>query len=278
MNPELSIKRAKDKKPQPNKWLTGKEAPAPRNGRVGDFYVNQNSLDYFLKTKKGWEVQGNLRGAPGKDGADGKNGWSAYKIWIAQGHEGSIKDFLNSLVGAPGKQGMTGPPGPKGEKGDKGERGPKGEPGEDGEDGREIELRKSDKFIQWKYVDEDDDEWRDLVALEELKGKDGGGVQIFGGGGGGEVIDIIAGTNITVDKTNPLAPVISAPDTGGDKNYHQAFTNESTIVAEHNLNKYPSVTVIDSAGSEVVGAIEYNDLNTVTVSFIGSFTGELTLN
>ena len=39
-----------------------------------------------------------------------------------------------------------------------------------GDDGREISLRATDTHIQWKY---DDTEWTNLVALSELKGKQG---------------------------------------------------------------------------------------------------------
>lgn len=32
-----------------------------------------------------------------------KDGKSAYELWLEQGHEGTIEDFLDSLVGEPGK-------------------------------------------------------------------------------------------------------------------------------------------------------------------------------
>ena len=46
----------------------------------------------------------------------------------------------------------------------------------------------------------------------------------------------------------------------------------------HNLNKYPSVTVIDSSGSEVIGEVEYIDKNNLKISFKGGFKGTATLN
>lgn len=61
--------------------------------------------------------------------------------------------------------------GEKGEKGDIGEQGPQGEKGDPGVSGRDIELTKGDTHIQWRYVGET--EWKDLVALESLKGADG---------------------------------------------------------------------------------------------------------
>lgn len=33
----------------------------------------------------------------------GKDGKSAYEIWLEEGHEGSVQDFLDSLIGADGK-------------------------------------------------------------------------------------------------------------------------------------------------------------------------------
>lgn len=44
-----------------------------------------------------------------------------------------------------------------------------------GEDGREVELRTNEETrqIQWRYVGEDDNAWRDLVALDAITGGDG---------------------------------------------------------------------------------------------------------
>ena len=46
----------------------------------------------------------------------------------------------------------------------------------------------------------------------------------------------------------------------------------------HNLNKFPAVSVIDSAGNEVIGDIIYDDENQVTLKFEGGFKGTATLN
>src|SRR5690606_9863225 len=48
---------------------------------------------------------------------------------------------------------------------------PGGTPGEKGEDGREVELRKGETHVQWRYVGEPS--WQDLVALADLKGEKG---------------------------------------------------------------------------------------------------------
>lgn len=52
----------------------------------------------------------------------------------------------------------------------------------------------------------------------------------------------------------------------------------ATWAITHNLNKKPSVTVVDSAENVVVGDIEYNDNNSVTITFSGAFSGKAYLN
>ena len=46
----------------------------------------------------------------------------------------------------------------------------------------------------------------------------------------------------------------------------------------HNLNKYPSVTVIDTANSVIIGQIEYNSVNQLTITFKSATNGKAYLN
>ena len=46
----------------------------------------------------------------------------------------------------------------------------------------------------------------------------------------------------------------------------------------HNMDKYPSVTVVDSANTVVIGHVTYNDRNQLTVRFNGTFKGKAYLN
>lgn len=46
----------------------------------------------------------------------------------------------------------------------------------------------------------------------------------------------------------------------------------------HNLRKFPSITVVDSAGSVVVGDVRYISDSEVEVSFVGSFSGKAYCN
>ena len=46
----------------------------------------------------------------------------------------------------------------------------------------------------------------------------------------------------------------------------------------HNLDVYPSVSVVDSTDSIVIGEIQYINKNSVVVTFNGSFSGKAYLN
>lgn len=63
-----------------------------------------------------------------------------------------------------------------------------------------------------------------------------------------------------------------------DKNFVHEFTNLSTMIIEHGLDKYPSVYVQDSAGDEVEGDINHIDTNTTEITFTGSFSGRAVFN
>lgn len=64
-----------------------------------------------------------------------------------------------------------------------------------------------------------------------------------------------------------------------DKHYmHRQDSASATWIINHNLDKYPSVSVVDSAGNVVVGEIAYNNTNQLTVKFTAAFSGKAYLN
>ena len=66
---------------------------------------------------------------------------------------------------------------------------------------------------------------------------------------------------------------------GGDKFFLFRQNVPSNVwEIKHNLNKYPSVTVVDSGDSVVVGEVTYIDNNNLVISFVGSFSGKAYLN
>lgn len=64
-----------------------------------------------------------------------------------------------------------------------------------------------------------------------------------------------------------------------NKSYvHEQNTASATWYIEHNLGRYPAVTVADSDGAMVMGDIEYNNENMVTIKFTAPFGGKAFLN
>lgn len=71
----------------------------------------------------------------------------------------------------------------------------------------------------------------------------------------------------------------SLDDVESDKTYvHNQSTNSTEWVINHNLNKLPSITVLDSAENTVIGNVEYLDNNNVKITFNFPFSGKATLN
>ena len=59
--------------------------------------------------------------------------------------------------------------------------------------------------------------------------------------------------------------------------HEQGITSDTWII-EHNLNKFPSVTLVDSAGTQFQGRVEYIDENVCKVTMNGATKGKAFLN
>ena len=59
--------------------------------------------------------------------------------------------------------------------------------------------------------------------------------------------------------------------------YTQSISDNIWII-NHSLNKYPSVSVTDTANTVVYGSIEYIDINTIQLTFSKPFSGKAFLN
>lgn len=59
--------------------------------------------------------------------------------------------------------------------------------------------------------------------------------------------------------------------------FEQGIASDEWII-EHNLDKYPSVTVVDSADNTVIGYVTYDNENTITIKFNAAFKGKAYLN
>lgn len=72
--------------------------------------------------------------------------------------------------------------------------------------------------------------------------------------------------------------VMMMPVNGSATYVHIQGIAADTWVIEHNLEKYPNVTVVTSSGTVVIGDITYNNENIVTITFNGAFKGKAYLN
>jgi hypothetical protein len=74
----------------------------------------------------------------------------------------------------------------------------------------------------------------------------------------------------------PGAPGAAGPEGPSGIALTYTFTQSSPSalwMITHNLNRYPDVSVVDSAGSVVVGDPRYIDANTISIAFSAPFSG-----
>jgi len=98
---------------------------------------------------------------------------------------------------------------------------------------------------------------------------------LFGGdqgGGGGGTANIEGSALIRVTTSEDKAVISSKSFV-----YEQGVASDTWVI-QHNLNKYPSISLVDSAGTTFSAATTYNDLNTCTISMNGATTGKAYLN
>lgn len=71
--------------------------------------------------------------------------------------------------------------------------------------------------------------------------------------------------------------VVEVPASSSTFVFTQSVAAADWVIA-HNLNKFPSITVVDSAGTWVRGGAEYVDSNTIILHFSAPFSGTAYLN
>ena len=59
--------------------------------------------------------------------------------------------------------------------------------------------------------------------------------------------------------------------------FEQAIASDTWEIT-HNLNKYPSVTVVDSGGDQVLTDVNYVNANKIILQFSAAFSGKAYLN
>jgi hypothetical protein len=94
---------------------------------------------------------------------------------------------------------------------------------------------------------------------------------------------IIRALSVTTNETQKVITLTREDGTTLSATWEHAYIYNQGVPAtlwtiNHSLNKYPSVTVVDSANTEVVGDIQYTNTNTLTVTFSSAFSGKAYLN
>ena len=93
------------------------------------------------------------------------------------------------------------------------------------------------------------------------------------------VVDI----TVTADNENrtiilTYRDTLSIQETYKFSHIHDQTVSSSTWSITHNLNKFPSVSIVDSANAEVIGEVEHTNSNSLTVKFSAPFSGKAFLN
>lgn len=93
------------------------------------------------------------------------------------------------------------------------------------------------------------------------------------------VVDI----NITADNENRTITLVyrdtlSIQETFKFSHIYNQTVSSSTWNITHNLNKFPSVSIVDSSNAEVIGEVEHINSNSLTVKFSAPFSGKAFLN
>lgn len=87
--------------------------------------------------------------------------------------------------------------------------------------------------------------------------------------------EIIAGSGLVSIAFDDTAQTVTVKSQSFE--FDQATPSASWSIA-HNLGKFPTVAVVDSAGNFGIGSVQYADANHLTVSFGAPFTGTAYLN
>ena len=143
--------------------LTELRGASGENGKDGINGVDGKDGKNGIDGKDGINGTDGKNGLDGKDGIDGKNG--------ADGKDGKNgADGKDGINGTDGKNGLDGKDGKDGADGKDGKDGKDGADGKDGINAKNIEVRRAEAHIQWRY---EGDEWQNLVAIADIEGPAG---------------------------------------------------------------------------------------------------------
>lgn len=83
--------------------------------------------------------------------------------------------------------------------------------------------------------------------------------------------------NATLNENNIITVDLINKSVDAAYIFEQLAASDTWII-EHNLGKYPSVTLVDSAGTQFFAEVEYNSINQCTIYMNGACKGKAYLN
>jgi hypothetical protein len=91
-------------------------------------------------------------------------------------------------------------------------------------------------------------------------------------------LTFVSGSGAIVDREDYLISLLGSGESV-DKTFIYTQSSASSVWnITHNLNKYPSVSVVDTANTVVYGDVNYINENELTITFTNTFSGKAFLN
>jgi hypothetical protein len=80
---------------------------------------------------------------------------------------------------------------------------------------------------------------------------------------------------VIVSEDTPNLVIVRAASGAGNtrRHVHTQSVAANTWVVTHTLGGFPSVTVVDSASTQVVGDVKYDSATQITITFTVAFSG-----
>jgi hypothetical protein len=114
-------------------------------------------------------------------------------------------------------------------------------------------------------------------TLDSVQNGPNSDIRLIGSDSTTDIVTLEAGTNVTLTNTgnNILIDVVDM----GDKNYvHNQPVASITWTVQHNLDKFPSCTMVLSTGQQGYGDVTFIDENNLTITFAGAESGKAYIN
>ena len=96
-----------------------------------------------------------------------------------------------------------------------------------------------------------------------------------------EAGDILLGTDVSgATKNFSITSIVQSTPfaSHGGTTTHTQGSASATWTVTHNLNKFPSVTIVDSEEEQVFGVVDYQSANTIVLTFSAAISGKAYLN